>query len=115
MFCKLLDLKKGMRVLDIGSGIGGSAFLMAQKYGVNVHGIDLSKNMVGIARQSASKEIFPDNATVTFEICDATTVAFPSNTFDLIYSRDSILHIDDKLSLFIIGIVCRDLFWAVCS
>ena len=30
-FVELLDLKPGMKVLDIGSGAGGSAFLMARK------------------------------------------------------------------------------------
>ncbi len=29
-FVKLLDLKPGQRVLDVGSGIGGSAFYMAK-------------------------------------------------------------------------------------
>ena len=87
-------------VLDIGCGIGGSAFHMAQNYKVNVHGIDLSKNMIKMARESAAQMEFPDEATVTFEIADATVTDFPEHTFDLIYSRDAILHIYDKLSLF---------------
>jgi len=48
-FVELLDLKPGMKVLDIGSGAGGSAFLMARNYGVDVHGIDLSSNMNSIS------------------------------------------------------------------
>ena len=31
------------KVLDIGCGIGGSAFYMARNYGVDVYGIDLSQ------------------------------------------------------------------------
>jgi len=42
-FCQLLNLKKGKKVLDVGCGIGGSAFFMAKSYEVDVHGIDLSK------------------------------------------------------------------------
>ena len=102
-FVKLLALKPGMRVLDVCCGIGGSAFFMAQQFGVNVHGIDLSSNMIKMARQSASKQIFPENASVTFEICDATSVAFPENTYDCIYSRDAIMHIWDKVALFKVG------------
>ena len=46
---KLLDLKPGQKVLDVGCGIGGSAFYMAENFGAEVIGIDLSTNMVNIA------------------------------------------------------------------
>ena len=49
------NLRKGERVLDVGCGIGGSAFLMAKDYGVTVHGSDLSKNMIDIAHERAIK------------------------------------------------------------
>ena len=49
----MLDLKPGQKVLDVGAGIGGSAFLMAQRYGAEVIGIDLSSNMIGIALERA--------------------------------------------------------------
>ena len=99
-FCKLLDLKKGDNVLDVGCGIGGSVFHMAQTYNANVHGIDLSRNMINLARQSASQMVFPKGVSVSFEIGDATAREFPENSFDLIYSRGVILHIQNKLDLF---------------
>lgn len=37
---------------------------------------------------------------VQFEVADATRRTFPEGSFDVIYSRDTILHIDDKLELF---------------
>lgn len=37
---------------------------------------------------------------VQFEVADATKRSFPEGSFDVIYSRDTILHIDDKLALF---------------
>lgn len=46
-----LGLKAGQRVLDVGSGLGGSAFFLAKEYGVHVLGLDLSKNMVNRANQ----------------------------------------------------------------
>src|SRR5260221_12479036 len=46
-----LGLKPGMRVLDVGCGLGGSAFLMAREHGVSVHGIDVSANMLASARE----------------------------------------------------------------
>lgn len=37
---------------------------------------------------------------VQFEVADATRRMFPECSFDVIYSRDTILHIDDKPALF---------------
>lgn len=51
-----LGLEPGQRVLDLGCGTGGSAFFMARHYGVSVHGIDLSTNMINIAKDRLSRE-----------------------------------------------------------
>lgn len=48
-FVKQLNLNNSTRVLDVGCGIGGSAFLIARTYGSRVHGIDLSSNMISMA------------------------------------------------------------------
>jgi len=97
IFLEMLDLKPEQYVLDIGCGIGGSAFLMAEKYGANVLGMDLSANMVNIALERAN-EI--NDSRVQFEISDATKRIYKPSSFDVVYSRDTILHIPDKLSLF---------------
>merc|ERR1719356_985021 len=55
-FVTKLNLQKGQKVLDVGCGIGGSAFYMAQNYGVNVLGIDLSDNMLNIAKERLKEE-----------------------------------------------------------
>ena len=51
-------LRPGVRVLDVGSGIGGAAFHLAREYGAVVTGVDLSEEMLGIAldrsRQAAA-------------------------------------------------------------
>merc|ERR1711976_811969 len=48
-FVDMLDLKPGMKVLDIGCGTGGSAFYMARNFGCEVLGLDLSDNMLAVA------------------------------------------------------------------
>ncbi|XP_076015723.1 phosphoethanolamine methyltransferase isoform X2 [Genypterus blacodes] len=96
-FVDLLNLKPGQRVLDIGCGIGGGDFYMAKTFGVEVLGLDLSENMVDIAIERATAEKLP---SVHFEVADATKRLFPEGSFDVIYSRDTILHIDDKLAMF---------------
>jgi len=95
-----LGLKEGDRVLDVGCGIGGSAFYMARKYGVTVHGVDLSSNMISLAQkyQAEMEENVKDK--VTFELSDITHHDFQLSSFDVIYSRDAILHIADKNLLF---------------
>ena len=37
---------------------------------------------------------------VVFEIADATKRDYKAESFDVVYSRDTILHIPDKLALF---------------
>ena len=55
-FCLKLNLKPGQKVLDIGCGSGGSAFFMARQYGVQVTGIDLSSNMINLAKDRLVRE-----------------------------------------------------------
>jgi len=96
-FVAHLDLKAGQQVLDVGVGIGGSAFYMAKNFDVHVHGMDLSSNMIEIAMERAEKY---QSKKVDFEIADATLVEYPTEKYDVVYSRDTILHIKDKLALF---------------
>lgn len=96
-FVKMLNLKDGQKVLDIGCGIGGSAFLMHREYGAHVRGIDLSTNMIDIANERATAYKL---SNVTFTVEDATTAAYEDASFDVVYSRDTILHIADKEALF---------------
>jgi len=99
-FVKELNLKKGDTVLDVGCGIGGSAFYIARTYGAKVHGIDLSTNMISMAvkYQGDMEEAVRKN--VSFEMSDITKHNFEPNSFDVIYSRDTILHIGEKEALF---------------
>ena len=96
-FVTKLALKQGDRVLDVGCGIGGGNFYMAEEFGASVVGIDLSTNMIHFALERAVEKSALD---VEFEICDATAKVFPECSFDVVYSRDTILHIEDKASLF---------------
>ncbi|XP_061756323.1 phosphoethanolamine methyltransferase isoform X1 [Nerophis ophidion] len=96
-FVDMLNLQPGQKVLDVGCGIGGGDFYMAKTFQVKVLGMDLSENMVDIAMERALAERLP---SVEFEVSDATKRTFSEGSFDVIYSRDTILHIADKLALF---------------
>ncbi|MFL5805615.1 MAG: methyltransferase domain-containing protein [Roseiflexaceae bacterium] len=93
----LTDMTPGMRVLDVGCGLGGAALLMAQRFGARVHGIDLSQNMLQLA-QARCQEAQLTQA-VTFEHADILEYN-PSAIYDLVHSRDAFLHIHEKGRLF---------------
>ncbi|KAL6281689.1 hypothetical protein ACE6H2_018570 [Prunus campanulata] len=95
-FVAKLDLKPGQKVLDVGCGIGGGDFYMASNYDVEVVGIDLSVNMISFALEHS----IGLKCAVEFEVADCTKKTYPDDTFDVIYSRDTILHIQDKPALF---------------
>lgn len=88
-FVGLLDLKAGQRVLDVGCGIGGGDFYMAEHFDVDVVGIDLSINMISFALERAIGR----KCSVEFEVADCTSKTYPDGSFDVVYSRDTILHI----------------------
>ena len=53
LICRKLDLKPGLSVLDIGCGWGGLARYMAENYGVEVTGINVSEEQVAYAKEHA--------------------------------------------------------------
>ncbi|MGH6736995.1 MAG: class I SAM-dependent methyltransferase [Methyloceanibacter sp.] len=63
-----LNLKDGLRVLDIGSGWGGLALYLAKTAHVEVTGITLSEEQLKIAQERARAEGL--SKAVKFELCD---------------------------------------------
>lgn len=58
LVCRKLRLQPGMQVLDIGCGWGGAARFAAERYGVSVTGVTVSKNQAATAaRRSAGLPI----------------------------------------------------------
>jgi phosphoethanolamine N-methyltransferase len=97
-FLELVQLTPESCVLDVGCGIGGSAFYMARTFGCHVDAIDLSTEMIRVARERAKEESL--EAKVQFFEGDCLTFRYPRSDYHLIYSRDVFLHIDDKRSVF---------------
>jgi phosphoethanolamine N-methyltransferase len=90
-------LRPGVRVLDVGSGIGGAAFHLASEYGAVVTGVDLSEEMLGIALDRSRQASAP--RSVTFLLADILTAPLEGK-FDVVWSRDALMHIPDKPRLF---------------
>jgi phosphoethanolamine N-methyltransferase len=95
-FLQLVKLGPESSVLDVGCGIGGSAFYMARSFGCHVDGIDLSAEMIRVARERVKEEDL--ETSVQFFEGDCLTFKYPRSDYDLIHSRDVFLHIGDKRS-----------------
>ena len=74
--------RDGLTVLDVGTGTGFLAFLLAEM-GHQVVGIDISTRMLSRAREKASNLGWP----VSFQEADAERTGFPAQRFDVVVSR----------------------------
>ncbi|XP_065185080.1 uncharacterized protein LOC135815684 isoform X2 [Sycon ciliatum] len=92
-FVPMLHLQRGEKVLDVGSGLGGCSLYMAENYGVDVVGLDLSTNMVHIA---LARAVNCSAGSVLYEVSDITKRQFPDESFDVIYSRDTLQYVPGK-------------------
>lgn len=92
-----LDLA-GARVLDIGCGTGGCAFFIHASHDpASVTGIDVEAGVVDAANLAAAERGL--SASVRFVCVEPGPLPFPDDSFDLVFSKDSIVHISDKHSL----------------
>jgi cyclopropane-fatty-acyl-phospholipid synthase len=53
LICRKMELKKGMKILELGCGFGSFAKYAAGKYGVSVTGINVSKEQLAFAESSS--------------------------------------------------------------
>jgi len=92
-FCSRLRMREEMKILDIGSGLGGATFYFAERYSASVLGLDFAQEMVDISMERKEIKRFPN---VTFRQGDIRTAVLPAETFDLAWTRDCILYIAEK-------------------
>ncbi|NHJ04890.1 MAG: class I SAM-dependent methyltransferase [Candidatus Heimdallarchaeota archaeon] len=83
---KLLPVKA--KVLDVGSGSGEPVAKFLVEKGINVTGIDISKNMVELAQKNVPQ--------ATFIQMDMLTLNFEENSFDGIICVYSLWHVPKK-------------------
>ena len=77
---------RDIQILDIGTGSGFFAVLLAKIGYRNVTGIDLTENMIREARETARME--EPQVQPTFLVMDAENTDFPDENFDLILTRN---------------------------
>ncbi len=94
---ELVQLPDGATVLDIGSGLGGSAFYLAERKACVVQGIDLMEMNVAEANRRA--QVLGIGDLVAFTAGNATALPFDDEQFDIVWGQDAWCHIDDKKAL----------------
>lgn len=86
------------RVLDIGCGIGGAAVHIAlTRQPRSVTGIDIEENLVTLSASLAKKNNV--SAICDFQQVKPGPLPFDPGSFDVVFSKDSIIHIADKSGL----------------
>jgi ubiquinone/menaquinone biosynthesis C-methylase UbiE len=93
-----LDLPRGARVLDVGSGIGGPARFLAQSRGWQVEGIDLTPEYVEVADRLTRRLGMAD--AVSFRHGSALDLPFADAAFDGAYMLHVGMNIADKKAAF---------------
>ena len=93
---ELCRVEKGMSVLDVGCGIGVSAFSMLEMVGQagKITGLDISSGGISQAISRSSQLQIPN---ISFVISNAENLQFSNDVFDCITSSFAIIQIPDRL------------------
>lgn len=93
-----LGLAPGMRVLDVGSGIGGPSRYVAATYDCRVVGIDLTEEYCRVAALLAERVGVGDR--VEYHPGNALAMPFADAEFEVAYTQHVAMNIEDKARLY---------------
>ena len=91
-------LDSSRRVLDVGSGIGGTSRCLAREFGCRVTGIDLTEEYCRTAAMLSARIGLAD--LVDYRQGDATNLPFADASFDVVWTEHAAMNIPDKLRLY---------------
>jgi len=91
-----LQQTDGLKVLDVGCGLGGKTVALAVSDGPEVVGIDTDLEKTGWAQNLANRRA---NGKVQFAVQTASDLGFSEETFDVVLLLDVIEHVDDPLAV----------------
>lgn len=98
-----VTIPAGCQVLDIGSGLGGSARYLASTFGCSVEGVDLTHEFAEVATALTERLHLSDH--VRFRQGSATDLPFKNASFDLAWTEHVQMNIRDKERFYAEG--CR--------
>ncbi|NRP22537.1 27-O-demethylrifamycin SV methyltransferase [Ensifer adhaerens] len=88
----------GKRVLDFGCGAGGATLHIAETHGpAQVTGFDVEVPVIERARVAAARSGLTN---VAFIQSAPGRLPFPDCSFDVVFSKDALVHVPDKAAIF---------------
>ena len=94
----LSSFKKGL-ILDLGTGPGYLPIEIAKRSSdIKIIGVDLSRNLIQMARQNAQNSGFGDR--LAFEVGNSAKLRFDDATFDMVLSTGMLHSLRDPLKVF---------------
>ena len=88
-------------VLDIGCGTGGVDFILAGELGAtHVVAIDIESALLDRARVRLASSHPGLAERVEFQLVSPGPLNWPTATFDVVFSKDSMIHIPDKAAMY---------------
>lgn len=94
----MLGLRPGMRVADLGCGLGGPLREIARFSGAEILGVNINAYQIEKARILTEEEGLSDLAD--YVLCDFTNVDEPDESFDAVYAIEATCHAADRASVF---------------
>ena len=91
-------LNAHMRVLDVGSGVGGTSRCLAKEFGCHVTGIDLTDEYCRAATLLTDKVGLSE--LIEYRQGDATNLPFDDGAFDVVWTEHVAMNIPDKHRLY---------------
>lgn len=91
-------IQPGSRALDVGCGLGGACRLLADEFGCNVTGIDITVEYIRTAQQLS--ELLGLQHSTHFVHGSALELPFSNNSFDIVWTQHVQMNIADKPALY---------------
>ena len=95
---RLAQLREGMKVLDVGCGIGGPARTLAAEFGCEVTGIDITENYCRAAEMLTA--CLGLDESITIHQGNALDIPFDDEMFDVVWMQHMNMNVEDKDRLF---------------
>ena len=90
---------RGRHVLEIGSGLGAAAIALVETYGArSVLGVDVEPHLVEHSRERAAAAGLEER--IRFQLVEPGPLPFDDGAFDMVFSKDAIVHIPDKAACY---------------